>query len=64
MRLIDDITSELEEIVNSPQYTRSERNEAASCRNPNMASTKEFYHFGQIMCAENFVHYNYGDDKN
>lgn len=33
----------------NPVYENQERNKAASCRFPNEASTKEFYHYGQLV---------------
>ena len=47
----------------NPVYENQERNKAASCRFPNEASTKEFYHYSQIVRSGNFQEYDYGSDN-
>ena len=49
--------------VNSAEYDNVERNEAASIRFPNEASTKELFHYGQIVDAKQFQSYDYGDQN-
>lgn len=55
-RLFKSMSSVVESAVRSknPAYENQERNKAASCRFPNEASTKEFYHYGQLVESGNF----------
>lgn len=55
-RLFKSMSSVVENLVKSsnPNYENQERNKAASCRFPNEASTKEFYHYGQLVHSGNF----------
>ena len=55
-RLFKSMSSVLSNAVRSsnPVYENQERNKAASCRFPNEASTKEFYHYGQLVETGNF----------
>jgi len=48
-RVIENATSS-----SNPVYENQERVKAASCRFPNEASTKEFYHYGQLVKSGNF----------
>lgn len=65
-RLFKTMSSVMEKAVRStnPVYENQERNKAASCRFPNEASTKEFYHYGQLVKSGNFQEYDYGSTKN
>jgi len=55
-KLFKSMSSVISNAVRSknPVYDNQERLKAGSCRFPNEASTKEFYHYGQLITSGNF----------
>ena len=63
-RILNGFKNIISKAVSSGEYTDPQRELAASCRFPNEASTKELFHYGQIIDDKRLQEYDYGKAAN